>query len=133
MQEVFIVVWKDAAKYDPAAGSPTGWLMTIAHRRAVDKVRQYQSGANRDARWAAATHTVPYDEVAEAVTDRIDTRLLMESLAGLSAPQRESITMAYFGSLTYKEVAQTLSIPLPTVKSRVREGLNRLRVQLEPA
>jgi RNA polymerase sigma-70 factor (ECF subfamily) len=107
-------------------------IRSSAAARAVHKVRQYQSGANRDVRWAAATHSVPYDQVAVAVTDRIYTRLLAESLAACQHPS-ESPSPWPISAPTYKEVAQMLSIPLPTVKSRVREGLNRLRVQLEPA
>ncbi|GGI00765.1 sigma-70 family RNA polymerase sigma factor [Arthrobacter liuii] len=132
-QEVFIVVWQDASKYDCVLGSPTAWLFTIAHRKAVDKVRSHQSSINRDARWAAASWTRPDDEVATSFTDRMEALQLMDSLAALSPLQREAIVLAYFGSLTYREVAESLSEPLPTIKSRIRDGLKHLRGQLEPA
>ncbi|MHA7221235.1 sigma-70 family RNA polymerase sigma factor [Arthrobacter sp. RHLT1-20] len=132
VQEVFIVVWQDAAKYQAAIGSPTAWLMTIAHRRAVDKVRSNQSSRNRDERWASATPSA-YDGVLDAVADKMDAGTLITSLACLSALQRESIVLAYFGSLTYREISVKLSVPLPTIKSRIRDGLQRLRTQLEPA
>lgn len=132
-QEVFIVVWQNASKYDPGLGSPTGWLATIAHRRAVDKVRSRQSSTNRDARWASASWTRPFDEVAASFSDRMDALQLMDSLRTLSPLQREPIVLAYFGALTYREVAERLSAPLPTIKSRVREGLKQLRGQLDPA
>ncbi|WP_314215407.1 sigma-70 family RNA polymerase sigma factor [Pseudarthrobacter equi] len=132
-QEVFIVVWRDAAAYDPALGSPTGWLLTIAHRRAVDKVRWHQSSTNRDARWASASWTRPYDEVAASSMERMDALQLRNSLAALPPLQREAIVLAYFGPLTYREVAERLSKPLPTIKSRIRDGLKQLREQLEPA
>ncbi len=131
-QEVFIVVWQDASKYDRALGSPTGWLVTIAHRRAVDKVRSHQSSANRDARWASSSWTRPYDEVATSFSDRMDSLQLLDSLRELSPLQREPIVLAYFGALTYREVAERLSAPLPTIKSRVRAGLKQLRIHLEP-
>lgn len=132
VQEVFIAVWQDAAKYQPDIGSPTAWLMTIAHRRAVDKVRSHQSSRNRDDRWAA-TASLTYDGVHQAVTDTMDSRTLISALACLSALQRESIVLAYFGCLTYREIADKLSVPLPTIKSRIRDGLHRLRAHLEPA
>lgn len=132
-QEVFIVVWQDAATYDPAKGRPTTWLLTIAHRKAVDKVRSHQSSNTRDSRWAAASWRRPYDEVATSFLDRMERLQLMDSLAVLSPLQREAIVLAYFGSLTYREVADRLSKPLPTIKSRIRDGLNLLRKQLEPA
>jgi RNA polymerase sigma-70 factor (ECF subfamily) len=134
MQEVYIGVWQDAYKFDPALGSPLGWLMTIAHRRAVDRVRSHQSGTNRDQRWAVASHlAADHDEVADMVAGRIDARALRASLAGLSPLQRESISLAYFGGLSYREVAERLAAPVPTVKSRIREGLRQLRLQLDAA
>ncbi len=132
-QEVFIVVWRDAAAYDPARGSPMTWLLTIAHRKAVDRVRSQQSSADRNARWATASYTRPYDEVATSLVDRMESLQLMDSVDALSPLQREAIMLAYFGALTYREVAVTLSKPLPTVKSRIRDGLNQLREQLKPA
>ncbi|MEC5179268.1 ECF RNA polymerase sigma factor SigK [Arthrobacter sp. CG_A4] len=132
-QEIFLGVWQDAGKFDHALGSPLGWLMTIAHRRAVDRVRSYQSSTNRDERWASASHVVAHDEVAETVAGRIESRALLASISALPALQRESIALAYFGCLTYREVAERLAAPLPTVKSRIRDGLRLLRVELETA
>lgn len=131
MQEVFLLVWQNAAKYNSALGSPHAWLVTIAHRKAVDKVRSWQSSADRDARWATAEWKQPFDEVGEVVTDRMEVRQVSEALTALSPLQRESILLAYFGSLTYREVAEKLAVPLPTIKSRIRDGLSRLRTQLD--
>ncbi|XAS63782.1 sigma-70 family RNA polymerase sigma factor [Pseudarthrobacter sp. So.54] len=131
VQEIFIVVWQDAAKYQQASGTPMAWLMTIAHRRAVDKVRASQSSRNRDNRWAATAPTA-YDGVFDAVADRMDARILITSLAALSSLQRESIILAYFGALTHRQISVKLAVPLPTIKSRIRDGLHRLRMQLEP-
>lgn len=129
-QEVFIDVWQHASKYQPAIGSPAAWLMTIAHHKAVDKVRSHQSSANRDGRWAAANHSIAYDEVLESVTSRSESRELMKCLTRLSEVQREAIVLAYFGCLTYREVAERLSKPLPTIKTRIRDGLQQLRAQV---
>lgn len=132
-QEAFLVVWQSASKYDPGLGSPTGWLVTIAHRRAVDKVRTYQRSTNRDARWAASSWTRPFDEVAASFSDQVDALQLLDCLRSLPPLQLEPIVLAYFGALTYREVAERLSAPLPTIKSRVRAGLKHLRGQLDPA
>ncbi|MET3952667.1 sigma-70 family RNA polymerase sigma factor [Arthrobacter sp. UYEF36] len=130
VQEIYIVVWQDAAKYRPDTGTPMAWLMTIAHRRAVDKVRANQSSRNRDHRWATTAPNA-YDGVLDAVAEKMDARILIASLACLSDLQRESIVLAYFGSLTYREISVKLCVPLPTVKSRIRGGLQKLRTQLE--
>lgn len=130
VQEIFIIVWQDAAKFRPATGTPRAWLMTIAHRRAVDKVRATQSSRNRDHRWAATTPGA-YDGVLDAVEEEMDARVLVSSLACLSALQRESIVLAYFGSLTCQEISVKLSVPLPTIKSRIRDGLQRLRAHID--
>ena len=131
-QEVYLVVWQDAIKYAPALGSPRGWLMTIAHRRAVDAVRSHQSSRIRDDRWVSAGPPAS-DTVVETVTERMDAMSVLASLSCLSVLQREAIVLAYFGCLTYREVSDKLAAPLPTVKSRIRDGLQRLRVHLEPA
>ncbi len=131
VQEIFIVVWQDAAKYQSAIGTPMVWLMMIAHRRAVDKVRANQSSCHRDNRWAATSPSA-YHGVLDAVADKMDARILIASLACLSTLQRESIVLAYFGWLTYREISEKLCVPVPTIKSRIRDGLQRLRSQLEP-
>ena len=130
VQEIFVIVWQDGAKYQPATGTPRAWLMTIAHRRAVDKVRATQSSRNRDDRWAATAPSA-YDGVLDDMADKMDAQILIASLACLSALQRESIVLAYFGSLTYKEISVKLSVPLPTIKSRIRDGLQRLRTHID--
>ena len=132
-QEVFIVVWQTSSKYSPTAGSPMAWLMTIAHRRAVDRVRSPHSSQIRDRRWAGHTGNMPYDVVSETVINRMEAQSLHRSLGCLSALQHEAIVLAYLGCLTYQQVAEQLATPLPTIKSRIRAGLTRLRAELEPA
>lgn len=132
-QEVFVAVWQTSSKYNPAAGSPMAWLMTIAHRRAVDRVRSHHNSHIRDMRWAGYAENRPYDEVSETAINRVDAQVLHRSLGCLSPLQREAIVLAYFGCLTYREVAEQLATPLPTIKSRIRDGLLRLRTELEPA
>jgi RNA polymerase sigma-70 factor, ECF subfamily len=125
MQEVLLDVWRSAARFDPAAGSATAWIMTLAHRRAVDRVRSEQRAAERELR--AASMSVAYDEVTEAVESSLERERVRRCLAGLTALQRESVTLAYYGGYTYAGVAALLGVPVGTVKTRMRDGLIRLR------
>ncbi|MEV1285609.1 ECF RNA polymerase sigma factor SigK [Micromonospora sp. NPDC049679] len=126
-QEVLVEVWRSAARYDPARGSVTAWIFTIAHRRAVDRVRSEQAGAERVRRLAATETKTPYDEVVDEATTRLEQQQVRRCLKSLTDLQRESITLAYYGGYTYREVSQLLDTALPTIKTRMRDGLIRLR------
>lgn len=130
VQEVFLQVWKQAADYRPSLGSVQSWVLTITHRRAVDRVRSESSAARRDEVDAAAEVTHSGD-IAEQVTDQIsrdeDATEVRRCLGTLTDNQRQSIEMAYFSGLTYREVAEQLGAALPTIKSRIRDGLRRLK------
>jgi RNA polymerase sigma-70 factor (ECF subfamily) len=126
-QEVLVEVWRTAARFDPARGSATAWVFTIAHRRAVDRVRAEQAGADRVRRVAASAAETPYDEVVDQATARLEQQQVRRCLKTLTELQREAITLAYYGGYTYREVADLLHTGLPTVKTRMRDGLIRLR------
>ncbi|MDG4804967.1 ECF RNA polymerase sigma factor SigK [Micromonospora sp. WMMD980] len=126
-QEVLVEVWRTAARFDPARGSATSWVFTIAHRRAVDRVRSEQAGAERARRVAAGSAETPYDEVAEEAAARLERQQVRHCLDALTEVQREAITLAYYGGHSYREVAGLLDTALPTVKTRMRDGLIRLR------
>ncbi|WP_445397911.1 ECF RNA polymerase sigma factor SigK [Streptomyces sp. LE64] len=126
-QEVMIDLWRRAAHYQPGAGSVTTWTATIAHRRAVDRVRSAQAAADREQARAAREHTTAFDEVAEQVETRLDSEQVRRCLRGLTELQNQAVTLAYYRGLTYREVAETLRTPLPTIKTRMRDGLIRLR------
>ncbi|MER6914548.1 ECF RNA polymerase sigma factor SigK [Streptomyces sp. NPDC000594] len=126
-QEVMIDLWRQAARYRPGAGSVTGWAATIAHRRAVDRVRSAQAAADREQAQAAREHHTAFDEVAEEAETRLESEQARRCLRGLTELQRQAVTLAYYGGLTYREVAEALRTPLPTVKTRMRDGLIRLR------
>lgn len=130
-QEVLIEVWRKASRFDPAKGGATAWIMTMAHRRAVDRVRAVQSATDRERRAAAATNDPAFDQVAETVTDRIEYRQVRRCLDRLTEIQRQSITMSFYGGHTYRQVANLLGAALPTVKTRIRDGLIKLRDCLE--
>jgi RNA polymerase sigma-70 factor, ECF subfamily len=124
-QEAMVDVWRTAGRYDPAKGSAASWVLTIAHRRAVDRVRSEQASTDRQRR--VATEEVPYDDVVEEATARLERQQVRRCLQGLTDLQREAITLAYYRGYSYREVADLLGAGLPTVKTRMRDGLIRLR------
>ncbi|MFD9728506.1 ECF RNA polymerase sigma factor SigK [Streptomyces sp. NPDC059072] len=126
-QEVMIDLWRQAARYRPDAGAVTTWAATIAHRRAVDRVRSAQASADREHAQAAREHATAFDEVSEQVETRLESEQVRRCLRGLTELQRQAVTLAYYRGLTYREVAQSLRTPLPTIKTRMRDGLIRLR------
>ena len=129
-QEVFLQVWQNAAKFDPQAGSPLSWLMTISHRRAVDKVRSSQSSTDREAKYGASTQDIDHDSVSDEVGSRLEAEAVVRCLETLTETQQESVRLAYYGGLTYREVAERLNAAVPTIKSRIRDGLIRLKTCL---
>jgi RNA polymerase sigma-70 factor, ECF subfamily len=124
-QEVLLDVWRSASRFDPELGSAAAWVMTLAHRRAVDRVRSEQKAAEREQRVASAV--IAYDEVTEAVEARLDRERVRRCLGSLTELQRESVTLAYYGGYTYRQVAELLGVAVGTVKTRMRDGLIRLR------
>lgn len=128
-QEVMTQVWRDAKRFDPDRGTAITWIMTIAHRRAVDAVRSTQASRDREDRVGRRSGR-PFDEVSEAVQDAAERARLVAALDTLTALQREVVELAYYGGHTYREVAELLDTPLGTVKTRMRDGLIRLRDEL---
>src|SRR5690348_11119085 len=126
-QEVLLEVWRTASRFDPSRGSATTWVMTIAHRRAIDRVRSATAEAQRDQKSAAAAMVAAPDEVAEAVESNLDRERVRRCLGSLTDLQRESITLAYYGGYTYKQVSGLLGTPIGTIKTRIRDGLIRMR------
>ncbi len=125
MQEVLLEIWRSAARFDPALGTGGSWVMTLAHRRAVDRVRSERSHVSRELRSAVAE--IDYDDVIEAVEASLERERVQHCLASLTALQRECVNLAYYGGYTYREVAELLGVPAGTVKTRMRDGLIRLR------
>jgi RNA polymerase sigma-70 factor (ECF subfamily) len=126
-QEVMVDVWRTASRFDQAKGSPRAWILTIAHRRAVDRVRSEQAAHDRETKVAARSNEIEYDEVSETVEARLEAQRVRHCLGGLTDLQRESVTLAYYSGYTYPQVAELLQAPLGTVKSRMRDGLTRMR------
>ncbi len=135
-QEVFLTLWTKAQAFDRSRGSVRTWILTIAHRRSVDVVRREEAHRTRLARQAALPPTPALDTVGEGVAEGAGARWadgqLDQALRNLTALQRSAIQLAYFGGLTYAQVADHLGIPVPTAKSRIRDGLRRLTAELAP-
>ena len=129
-QEVYTEVWRQAARFDESKGSVTAWVTTMAHRRAVDRVRSVTSEVARDEHYARADPGREVDDVWERVSQRYDSDRVRKGLEQLTPIQREALTLAYFGGFTQSQVAERLKIPLGTVKTRVRDGLINLRTVL---
>lgn len=130
-QEVFLEVWRKAARFDSSLGKGKSWIMTIAHRRAVDAVRRSESQKRQDHH--GAPDEVSHDEPADTVIRGEEHGAVRECLETLTDLQLESVRLAYFNGYTYGEVASLLDKPLPTIKTRMRDGLIRLRDCLEGA
>lgn len=126
-QEVLIDVWRRAASFDPARGSAAAWVMTMAHRRAVDRVRREHASTEREQRAAPPDPPARHDPVAEEVEIRLEHEQVRRCLSALTELQEQSVRLAFYGGYTYGEVAEVLKVPLGTVKTRLRDGLIRLR------
>ncbi|MGW6740328.1 sigma-70 family RNA polymerase sigma factor [Streptomyces sp. NPDC055025] len=126
-QEVLLEVWRSAARYERARGSVMTWVLTLAHRRAVDRVRSAQASSDREHRAALLERVPAFDEVTEEVEAGLEREQVRRCLRTLTELQHQSVTLAYYQGLAYREVADLLSVPLGTVKTRLRDGLIRLR------
>ena len=126
-QEVLLEVWRTAPRFDPERGSARAWISTMAHRRAVDRVRSAQASRRRDENVGIRQLERDYDDVAERVETRLDVERVRSCLDGLTPRQREAVRLAYYGGHTQTQVAALLKLPLGTIKTRMRDGMIRLR------
>lgn len=124
-QEVLLEVWRSACRFDPTRGSAMTWIMMIAHRRAVDRVRSEQAATRREQ--SLAFGPVHGEDVAELVESALDQQRVRRCLGSLTPLQAEAVTLAYYGGYTYPQVASLLGVALGTVKTRIRDGLIRMR------
>jgi RNA polymerase sigma-70 factor, ECF subfamily len=128
-QEVFVELWRLAARFDETRGSVTSWVATVAHRRAIDRVRSEQSARDRVARQVSNV-VRDYDDVSDEVESKFERARVRRALERLTGVQREAVELAYFGGHTYREVAVLLDVAEGTVKTRIRDGMIRLRDEL---
>jgi RNA polymerase sigma-70 factor (ECF subfamily) len=126
-QEVFLEIWRLSTRFDDDQGSPLSWMMTIAHRRAVDRVRSAEASTRRDVSYEQRTRETEHDSTAEAAQASLEARRVRQALHTLTDAQRGALELAYFGGYTHTEIASMLDLPLGTAKTRIRDGLIRLR------
>jgi RNA polymerase sigma-70 factor (ECF subfamily) len=128
-QEVLLEIWRTASRFDPARGSGAAWALTIAHRRAVDRVRSETASSRREQK--AAEPQPAEEDVAEVVAATLEHQRVRRCMGGLTELQRESIKLAYYSGYSYPQVARLLGVALGTVKTRIRDGLIRMRDCME--
>ncbi|MET4781245.1 sigma-70 family RNA polymerase sigma factor [Glaciihabitans sp. UYNi722] len=129
-QEVFLEIWQSATRYEPSKGGASTWILTMAHRRAVDRIRSSQSSRDRDVKIGIRDYVSDYDNVSETVEITIEHERVKEAMSQLTELQRQAVTLAYYGGYSHSEVATLLSVPIGTVKTRLRDGMIRLRDEL---
>jgi RNA polymerase sigma-70 factor, ECF subfamily len=129
-QEIFLEIWQTASRYEPGKGGASTWIMTMTHRRAVDRIRASQAGRDRDNRIGIRDLAVEYDQVAEVVEVRVEHERVEKAMSRLTELQRQAVSLAYYGGYSQSEVAEMLSVPLGTVKTRLRDGMIRLRDEM---
>jgi RNA polymerase sigma-70 factor (ECF subfamily) len=126
-QEAYLDAWRSSARYDAQRGSAAGWLLTIVHRKAVDRVRSVEASTARDETWNREAAPIDHDQTAEAAHASLDATRVRNAVATLTDVQRQAVELTYFGGYTHTEVAALLDVPLGTAKTRIRDGLIRLR------
>lgn len=132
-QDVFLQVWQQASRFDPAKGRAIGWVLTMAHRRAVDRIRASQASRARDLAVGIRDIEDPHDVVAEHVENTMEHQRVLRAMTTITNKQREAITLAYTHGLTLAEIAARLDTPIGTVKTRLRDGMIALRRELQLA
>ncbi|WP_121059607.1 ECF RNA polymerase sigma factor SigK [Microbacterium telephonicum] len=130
LQEVFLEIWQSAGAFAPNKGQGRSWILTIAHRRAVDRVRSSQSAADRDVAAGMRELNTPSERVDERVETAIEAEKVVRALSALPEPQQEALTLSYYGGYSQSEIAALVGAPLGTIKTRMRDGLSRLRTEM---
>ena len=129
-QEIFLEIWQTSSRFDPSRGGAATWILTMTHRRAVDRVRASQASRDRDVRVGIRDLDVDIDHVAESVEVRVEHERVERAMARLTDMQRQAIALSYYGGYSNSEVATILSVPIGTIKTRIRDGMIRLRDEL---
>ncbi|NQX15118.1 ECF RNA polymerase sigma factor SigK [Rathayibacter sp. VKM Ac-2857] len=129
-QEVFLEIWQTAGRFAPNKGSATTWILTMAHRRAIDRVRAAQAGRDRDVRIGIRDLGRDYDQVAEQAEVSLEHEKVTAALGRLTELQRQALQLAYYGGYSHSEIAGILNCPVGTIKTRLRDGMIRLREEM---
>jgi len=130
-QEAYLHIWQNSSRFDPDRGSAMSWLMTIGHRKAVDRVRSAQATCRRDTAYEAREQATPFDQTVAEAHRNLDAQEVHRALNTLTPTQRGALELAYFGGYTHVELSELMGVPLGTVKGRMRIGLQKLRRAME--
>lgn len=131
-QEVLFEIWRKADTYDADRGHPDTWIMTITYRRALDRSASEERATRHETDYFIRNFTREYDQTADTALDLVERDKVRALLENLKPPQREAIRLAFYDGLTYELVALRQAVPLPTAKSRIRDGIIVLRTALTP-
>lgn len=129
-QEVLFEIWRKADTYDTERGHPDTWIMTMAHRRALDRRDSEERATRHDTDYFIRNFTREYDQTSDTALDGIEHDTVRALLKDLAPKQREALHLAFYNGLTYELVAARQTAPLPTVKSRIRDAIIVLRKKL---
>jgi len=129
-QEIFLEIWQTATRFDAKKGAAVSWILTMTHRRTVDRVRASQSSRDRDVRIGIRDQNPDYDHVSETIEARLEHERVEKAMSRLTQLQRQAVSLAYYGGYSHSEVATMLSVPVGTVKTRLRDGMIRLRDEM---
>lgn len=130
LQDVFLEVWQSASGFAPNKGQGRSWVLTIAHRRAVDRVRSTRASTERDEKAGLRELNSGQDSVDDQVALRIESRRVARAMDALPDAQREALLLSYVGGYSQSEIAALVGSPLGTIKTRMRDGLSRLRQEM---
>jgi RNA polymerase sigma-70 factor (ECF subfamily) len=129
-QEIFLEIWQTASRYESSKGGALSWMLTMTHRRTVDRIRASQASRDRDVRVGIRDFAPAFDSVAERVEVQLESERVKNAMTRLTELQRQAVTLAYFGGYSHSEVSAMLKVPIGTVKTRLRDGMIRLRDEL---
>jgi RNA polymerase sigma-70 factor (ECF subfamily) len=129
-QEIFLEIWQNASRYEASKGGAITWMLTMTHRRTVDRIRASQASRDRDTRIGIRDYAPEFDSVAENVEVQIESERVKQAMKRLTELQRQAVQLAYFGGYSHSEVSEMLKVPIGTVKTRLRDGMIRLRDEL---
>ncbi|WP_235861373.1 sigma-70 family RNA polymerase sigma factor [Tersicoccus phoenicis] len=130
LQDAYVQIWQNAGAYEAGRGRVITWCLTLAHRRAVDRVRSVRASRERELAQGAKEYQESYDDVEDTVTTRLESERVDRAMEDLNTGQVTVIKLAYYGGYTQQEIARITDLPLGTVKTRIRDGMKRLRTRL---
>lgn len=129
-QDVFVEVWTSAAKFDPQRGNARSWVGRLVHGRAVDKLRSHVAAVQRDDRDAMLAQATFAETLEDEALGNVEAQQLRQAIDKIGEPHSTAVALAFFDGLTHAELAESTGVPLGTAKTRVRDGIKKLKAVL---